>query len=267
MRKIAFLTTLLLVMGGCGGQPELVDEAELPQLREARPVSVMDRPRADLAEQTDPPDNLYPGFAATTETPPTLVGITRGEVDVYQSPGATEPVRRLAATTILGTPTVLTAISQPIDGWLEVMLPGRPNGATGWIQVEEVDLYSVGGRIVIDLSERELNYYAGDSQVLRADVAVGTSRNPTPTGTYFVTDSVTLSSSDTPWGPAALGLSARSETITEFNGGDGIIGIHGTNRPELIGQAVSLGCVRLPNHLITQLHELVPLGTPVEIRA
>jgi lipoprotein-anchoring transpeptidase ErfK/SrfK len=70
-----------------------------------------------------------------------------------------------------------------------------------------------------------------------------------------------------PWGPAALGLSARSDTITEFNGGDGIVGIHGTNRPGSIGQAASLGCIRLPNDVILQLHELVPIGTPVEIRA
>jgi lipoprotein-anchoring transpeptidase ErfK/SrfK len=62
-----------------------------------------------------------------------------------------------------------------------------------------------------------------------------------------------------------LGLSARSDTVTEFNGGDGIIGIHGTNNPGSIGHAASLGCVRVPNEVITEIASLVPLGTPVLI--
>jgi lipoprotein-anchoring transpeptidase ErfK/SrfK len=82
-----------------------------------------------------------------------------------------------------------------------------------------------------------------------------------------VTDNVTLANPGSPWGPHALGLSARSDTITEFNGGDGIVGIHGTNRPDSIGEAASLGCVRVPNEVIVQLHQLVQIGTPVEIRA
>ncbi|HEY6627827.1 MAG TPA: L,D-transpeptidase, partial [Acidimicrobiia bacterium] len=72
---------------------------------------------------------------------------------------------------------------------------------------------------------------------------------------------------DSAWGPHAFGLSARSETITEYNGGDGIIGIHGTNRPGSIGNAASLGCVRVPNEMITKLHGMVPIGTPVTITA
>jgi lipoprotein-anchoring transpeptidase ErfK/SrfK len=55
--------------------------------------------------------------------------------------------------------------------------------------------------------------------------------------------------------------------VTEFNGGDGIVGIHGTNRPSSIGNAASLGCIRLPNEMIARLHAMVPIGTPVEIRA
>ncbi len=227
----------------------------------------MPAPAPAEPEHDSEPDNLYQGFEATTESHPTLVAMTRGEIDVYEHPGDDEPAHTLPGTTIMGTATVLTAVGEPDGGWLEVMLPGRPNGRTGWIQTAAVDLYPVSDRIVVDLSDRELTYYSGGTPVLTATVAVGTSRNPTPTGVFFVTDSVTLESVDSPWGPAALGLSGRSDTITEFNGGDGIIGIHGTNRPDSIGQAASLGCVRLPNDLITQLHELVSLGTPVEIRA
>lgn len=46
--------------------------------------------------------------------------------------------------------------------------------------------------------------------------------------------------------------------------GDGYA-LHGTNKPESIGQAVSHGCVRLRNEDIEKLYEMVPVGTPVYI--
>jgi len=125
----------------------------------------------------------------------------------------------------------------------------------------------VEGKVEIDLSERTLTYLEDGREILTTSVAVGSQRNPTPEGEFFITDSVTLDNPASPWGPHAFGLSARSDTITEYNGGDGIIGIHGTNRPGSIGNAASLGCVRVPNDVITRLHEMVPIGTPVKITA
>lgn len=49
-----------------------------------------------------------------------------------------------------------------------------------------------------------------------------------------------------------------------LNLGDGYA-LHGTDKPETIGRAVSHGCVRLRNADIEQLYELVPVGTPVFI--
>ena len=49
-----------------------------------------------------------------------------------------------------------------------------------------------------------------------------------------------------------------------LNLGDGYA-LHGTNRPETIGRAVSHGCVRLRNEDISKLYDLVPIGTPVFI--
>lgn len=43
--------------------------------------------------------------------------------------------------------------------------------------------------------------------------------------------------------------------------------IHGTNQPETIGRDVSHGCIRVHNDVIRGLARLLPLGTPVEIRA
>ena len=52
--------------------------------------------------------------------------------------------------------------------------------------------------------------------------------------------------------------------VARLNLGDGYA-LHGTNRPETIGQSVSHGCVRLRNEDIQQLHSMVPVGTPVYI--
>ena len=173
----------------------------------------------------------------------------------------------LEPTTILGTTTVLGVIGEPVDGWVEVMLPVRPNGSTGWVSADGLELYVADSEIVVSLSERRLVYRVGDIEVLATEVGIGSVHNETPTGHFFVTDSVTLANPNSPWGPHALGLSARSDTVTEFNGGDGIIGIHGTNNPSSVGGNISLGCVRLPNDMITALHALVPIGTRVTIEA
>lgn len=207
------------------------------------------------------------GIDPDVSTNERLVARLRGELDAFAEPGDATPSHTLAATTILGTPTVALVTSRATDGWVRIMIPVRPNGSEGWVSADQIDLYVVEGEIVIDLSDRTLTYQVDGATLLSSTVAIGTDRNPTPTGNFFVTDNVTLARADSPWGPHALGLSARSDTITEYNGGDGIIGVHGTNRPGSIGKASSLGCIRLPNDLITRLHELVPIGTPVEIRA
>ena len=196
-----------------------------------------------------------------------LVGQASADVEVFDRPELAAPSYVLEPATSLGSPRVFLVETGPADGWVEVSLPIRPNGSTGWVRASDLDLAVLDFAIFVDLSDRSLRLEQGDEVVLETQVAVGSPHNPTPTGNYFVTDIVALADPGGPWGPFALGLSAFSDTITEFNGGNGIIGIHGTNRPASIGEPVSLGCVRVPNEIAAQLAELVKLGTPVEIAA
>jgi lipoprotein-anchoring transpeptidase ErfK/SrfK len=78
-----------------------------------------------------------------------------------------------------------------------------------------------------------------------------------------VTDKLDTGEPAGPYGPYALGLSAYSEVLTEFAGGDGQVGIHGTNVPSSIGEAASRGCLRVPNDVVERLARILPLGTPV----
>lgn len=194
-----------------------------------------------------------------------LVARSRGEVESYLYPGSSDVVKLLPATTILGTPQVYLVERATSDGWVELALPGRPHGSTAWVEAAALDFEIVHQLIEVDLDSRTLRYLREGEEVFTTTAAVGSPANPTPTGFFYITDIVQLADANSPWGPYALGLSARSETITEFNGGDGIIGIHGTNRPSTIGEAVSLGCIRIDNDLITQLAAAVELGTPVTI--
>lgn len=196
-----------------------------------------------------------------------LVAHSDGELAVYDSPVAAVPTRTFPATTILGTPQAYLVLGGPIDNWTLLALPGRPNGATAWAKTDDLRFEIVDQHITVDLSDRNLSFVSGGEVLINATVAVGSDSNPTPVGQFFVTDVVQLSNPNSAWGPFAVGLSGRSDTITEFNGGDGIIGIHGTNRPNTIGHPVSLGCVRLDNESITLLANTIRLGVPVLIEA
>jgi lipoprotein-anchoring transpeptidase ErfK/SrfK len=133
------------------------------------------------------------------------------------------------------------------------------------VRADQVQLERLDHRVTIDLAARQLTVWVDDQVQRVVDVAVGSAENPTPTGSFFVVDKLDTTNDAGAYGPYAFGLSAHSDTLTEFAGGDGQIGIHGTNDPSSIGRAVSHGCVRLPNDAITQLAAELPLGTPVVI--
>lgn len=155
------------------------------------------------------------------------------------------------------------------SAWLHVQLPVRPNGTTGYVRVRDVRLSTHAFAMEIALADHELVVTEAGEEVLRSAVGVGTTDRPTPGGGYYIKELLQPPDPDGPYGPYAYGLSGYSNVLTEFAGGEGVIGVHGTNEPELVGTEVSSGCIRLPNDQITALVETIglPLGTPVTIRA
>ena len=89
--------------------------------------------------------------------------------------------------------------------------------------------------------------------------------SPTPRGRFYVRNKLTRFRNPF-YGPIAFGTSARSAILTDWPAG-GFIGIHGTNRPDLLPGAVSHGCIRLRNAAIRRLARLMPIGTPLTVRA
>jgi lipoprotein-anchoring transpeptidase ErfK/SrfK len=192
--------------------------------------------------------------------------VTDGPVDVHPTPDpSSEPVT-VAGETSLGTRRTFRVLAAAQDGgWLQVRVPSRPNNTAGWVRRSDVTVTAVRHHIAVDLSERTLVLSMDGAPVLTATVAVGDADNPTPTGEFFITDKVTADP-DGAYGPYAFGLSAWSTTLSEFAGGDGQIGLHGTDRPDLLGEAVSHGCIRVSNEVVAELAAVLPLGVPVDIR-
>jgi lipoprotein-anchoring transpeptidase ErfK/SrfK len=148
--------------------------------------------------------------------------------------------------------------------WVELSLPGRPNGGRGWVPEEAVELHRPLRRIVVLRGARRLQVRRiADGKVLfTAPVAVGKPGAETPLGRNFYV-AARFVPRDAFFGSYALETSAYSR-LSDWPGG-GVVGIHGTDQPQLIGQAVSHGCIRMFNSDIDRLRSLAPLGTPIDI--
>jgi len=124
-------------------------------------------------------------------------------------------------------------------------------------------------RLILSLEERHLNVVREGKPTIRYEVAVGQADWQTPTGNFAVMSKIEnpawqhpITKEEIPPGPDnPLG----NRWIGFWSNGEAQIGFHGTNQEELIGEAVSHGCVRMRNRDIKHLYNLVEIGTTVEV--
>jgi hypothetical protein len=150
--------------------------------------------------------------------------------------------------------------------WIDVELPERPNGVTGWVQASALGpLHVVGGRLVVSRSLlRATLYNRAGTAIWSARVGIGKAALPTPAGHFYVREKL-RAIGNPEYGPYAIGTSAyAAPALSDWPGG-GIIGIHGTDQPQLIPGDPSHGCVRMRNADITRLWHMIAIGTPVDI--
>lgn len=191
--------------------------------------------------------------------------------DAYRSPRTTAATVAsiFARRPITGEQTTLPVVGQARTRrgirWLKVMLPGRPNSSTGWIQPGGTTALVTRWHIVVSTTARRVKVYYDGRLARSFPAVVGKPSTPTPTGAFFVEETVTMPPS-MPGGPYALATSARSNVLQEFDGGPGQIAIHG--RDGLggdLGQAESHGCMRLDTAAIAWLAARIGAGVPVDI--
>jgi lipoprotein-anchoring transpeptidase ErfK/SrfK len=152
-------------------------------------------------------------------------------------------------------------------GWLHVLLPVRPNGSTGWVRLREVSIEQITYRVRIELHAHRIAVFNGKNVVYQGPIAIGKASTPTPTGKYYIRVLIQAPNPNTVYGPYAYGLSSHSDVLSNFNGGDGEIGIHGNDDASVLGHDVTHGCIRMDNGAITRLAGMLPLGTPVDVVA
>lgn len=196
-----------------------------------------------------------------------------GDPEVYAGPSTDADRLEVDGKTPAGAPTTFAIVGDAAPDattespdFYRVALPSRPNGSTAWVPKDSVTVTKTPFRIFVDLKGRTLRVEKDGTGVFTTEVAIGTEKNPTPVNGTYVTELIANTEPDGAYGPYAFGLAMHSDTLSEFGTGDGQVGIHGTNRPDLIGQAVSHGCVRLTNGDVKELVDLeLPLGVPVFI--
>jgi lipoprotein-anchoring transpeptidase ErfK/SrfK len=215
---------------------------------------------------------------ATTSAPSAIASVTAvgsGTISWTGVAVRTQPDRNAHVITTMTQfrpdfrPRVVLALSQLDDpatakpAWYRITIPGRPNGRTGWIPAASVSLKPIDRWLVIYRGSRRFEFYVNGKLNRTGKVAVGRPGMETPLGLFYV-----QAKFDPSWpvlGAYAFETSGYSK-LSDWPGG-GVVGVHGTNTPELIGQAVSHGCVRLYNKDIQYLRSVVGVGTPVKIVA
>jgi hypothetical protein len=149
--------------------------------------------------------------------------------------------------------------------WMRIRVPGRPNGRVGWVSRDALSELRVSTMsIEIRRRSKRIIVRRNGKAVLRARVGVGKRGTPTPAGHFVVRERFKVRPG-TLYGTRALGTSAYAPYLTDWPQG-GVIGIHGTNQPQLIPGRPSHGCVRMKNRDIQRLYRLVETGTPIHIR-
>jgi lipoprotein-anchoring transpeptidase ErfK/SrfK len=149
--------------------------------------------------------------------------------------------------------------------WVDVRIPGRPNGSTGWITTAGTMPSWTAWRLVVNLSARTVTVYDRGRVAYRFPAVVGAPATPTPQGQFFIEEGLSLSAQSS-GAPFALATSARSDVLQEFDGGPGQIALHGMgNLSGALGTASSHGCIRLDTPDITWLAMHIGAGVPLTI--
>lgn len=175
----------------------------------------------------------------------------------------------LYAETVFGNRLALRVEQYDETGnWAEVSVPVRPNGTTAWVQTAFFDEQRHDYHIVIDVGQNLVNVYKGEELLVEQLAVSGRESRPTPVVRSYIDEKIPGADLGPAYGSWVLSIAAFSESLGTFGGG-GMpkLALHGTNQPDLMGQYVSSGCVRVPNEIIEFIAETVPVGATVDIIA
>lgn len=195
----------------------------------------------------------------------TPFGPPRTLLDINEIDGVSVPLNLTNWTDAEGVLVLRVIAGGPDDDWLLVQAPVRPHNRSIWVRRSDFDFGFTAMRIEIDLAgEGELVLYDGDDVMLRSSIVQGSDTRPTPTHLTYIESGVRGAALSPAYGAAVLSMASFSETLGTFGGGLRPANyLHGTNQPELMGQRLSAGEIRVPDDVIEQIVDTITPGTPV----
>lgn len=180
------------------------------------------------------------------------------ETPVHDAPEGT-PIARVE-------PTQFGDVWFPVvaeqGGWVQILLPSKPFGSTGWVRADDMQRASTPFRVEVHLGSMTMELLRDESVVGEWTIGIGAADTPTPVGRTFLLGA--FSDPAQTFSPVILPLGAHSPTLDTFGGGPGTVAIHTWPTEDGFGTASSNGCIRVPQDALDELVE-VPLGTLVMI--
>ncbi|MFM2064401.1 MAG: hypothetical protein RLZZ507_4072 [Cyanobacteriota bacterium] len=189
------------------------------------------------------------------------------------------PVPSSPSNSVAGKKYVASAADTPNKTKLVVPEQGekqktnsKPKGFffPGVAEAKSVQGLDTQAQVVVDLSDRRVYVHRYDQVIASYPIAIGKKGWETPTGDFQVihkehhpiwkhpiTGQIFEAGTDSPLGDRWIGF---------WSDGRNEIGFHGTPDTDLVGAAVSHGCLRMRNSDVRMLYEQVSLGTPVVVR-
>ncbi|MEM6451621.1 MAG: L,D-transpeptidase [Cyanobacteria bacterium P01_D01_bin.105] len=141
---------------------------------------------------------------------------------------------------------------------------------SGFSKAQRAEAVESEVELILDLSDRLVELRVPDEDPILYEVAVGQDDWQTPTGEFKVMDK----REDPAWQhpitkdviPPGTENPLGTRWIAFWSDGQAQIGFHGTNQEDLIGEAVSHGCVRMRNQDIEAIYAKVEVGTIVTVK-
>ncbi|HET9074542.1 MAG TPA: L,D-transpeptidase [Solirubrobacteraceae bacterium] len=149
--------------------------------------------------------------------------------------------------------------------WVQLRIPMRPNGRTGWVLRRDLGRFHLThALIIVNREQLRMDLFERGRLVWSAPVGVGAPSTPTPAGHFWVTERFVIQDPSSGYWPYAFGTSDYS-TLSNWPGG-GVVGIHGPyyQASEIPGR-ISHGCIRLRTGDDAWLGHHLGLGTPVRV--
>jgi lipoprotein-anchoring transpeptidase ErfK/SrfK len=263
------LAALALLAAGCGAESlaaqdrAIEDRVPESSTTSATPTTTLATPTTAAPTTTTIPDPNRTLTATARSSVEWLVAFDEPDGQIIDLPFSVPNPHQFG-----GALTLMVTEGSLEDEWVKVQLPVRPNGQEAWIPTADYNIGETTIRAEVTLSETSVKVFDGEELIAESQAAIGTEKSPTPLGTFYVAAKRLNPPEESYLGEWSLVLSAYSETLPSFSGGLPVIAIHGTNHPDAeLGQAISNGCVRVPNEVLQFLATHVPLGSPVIVSA